>query len=339
MSHNYWPLCGYTFLETNTAGHLVVTDDFLRFLLERPELAPMETSCAAEINLHQYLLENPRSEIKPDQLASLQHADARDNYAVWLRFRQRILVHPTLEASYLALFQGSGVDVPPLLVHQISQILLRHILKDDATAMHVRIAEMFFRTQKITVLDDGVVMAADEETVERLATQSSFGTLGDLLQKGGIKLKSVDLDVLQPELADEYWSRSESFDWAVQLNHGQPALDALCDVLARWIEHFLGVSVRIQTEKDIDDDQWVWHVGLDAQASGVLNALYQGEEVDTEKMERMLCLFSMHFLEPNDMSAQIRGKPVYLAMAMDAENRLKLKPQNLLLNLPLAKRS
>ena len=339
MSHNYWPLCGYTFLKTNTAGHLVVTDDFLRFLLERPELAPMEASCAAEIDLHQYLLENPRSEISSDQLASLQDADARDNYAVWLRFRQRMLAHSTLEASYLALFQGSGVDVPPLLVHQISQILLRHILKEDATAMHVRIAEMFFRTQKITVLEDGVVMAADEETVERLATQSSFGTIGDLLQKGGIKLKSVDMDVLQPESADEYWSRSDSFDWAVQLNHGQPALDALCDVMAMWIKHFLGVSVRIQTEKDIDDDQWVWHVGLDAQASGVLNALYQGEEVDTERMERMLCLFSLHFLEPNDMSAQIRGKPVYLAMAMDAEQRLKLKPQNLLLNLPLAKRS
>ena len=339
MSHNYWPLCGYTFLKTNTAGHLVVTDDFLRFLLERPELAPMEASCAAEIDLHQYLLENPRSEISSDQLASLQDADARDNYAVWLRFRQRMLAHSTLEASYLALFQGGGVDVPPLLVHQISQILLRHILKEDATAMHVRIAEMFFRTQKITVLEDGVVMAADEETVERLATQSSFGTLGDLLQKGGIKIKSVDLDVLQPESADEYWSRSDSFNWAVQLNHGQPALDALCDVMAMWIKHFLGVSVRIQTEKDIDDDQWVWHVGLDAQASGVLNALYQGEEVDTERMERMLCLFSLHFLEPNDMSAQIRGKPVYLAMAMDAEQRLKLKPQNLLLNLPLAKRS
>ncbi len=56
-------------------------------------------------------------------------------------------------------------------------------------------------------------------------------------------------------------------------------------------------------------------------------------------MERMLCLFSMRFLEPNDMSVSIRGKPVYLAMAMDAEQRLKLKPQNLLLNLPLTKRS
>jgi hypothetical protein len=30
---------------------------------------------------------------------------------------------------------------------------------------------------------------------------------------------------------------------------------------------------------------------------------------------------------------------VYLAMAMDEHNRLKLKPQNLLLNLPLARRS
>lgn len=339
MAYNYWLQSGYAFLQTNAEGHLVVTDEFLRFLLERPELAPIETSCAAEIELHQYLSDDPRREIKQDQLASLQDADARDNYAVWLRFRQRILAHPTLEASYLALFQGSGVDVPPLLVHQISQILLRHILKDDATAMQVRIAEMFFRTQKITVLDDGVVMAADEETVERLATQSSFGTLGDLLQKGGIKLKNVDLDVLQPESADEYWSRSENFDWAVQLNHGQPALDALCDVMALWIKHFLGVSVRIQTEKDIDDDQWVWHVGLDAQASGVLNALYQGEEVDAEKMERMLCLFSLRFLDCNDMSVQVRGKPVYLAMAMDAHQRLQLKPQNLLLNLPLTKRS
>jgi hypothetical protein len=39
------------------------------------------------------------------------------------------------------------------------------------------------------------------------------------------------------------------------------------------------------------------------------------------------------------MLVEVRGKPVYLAMAVDANQRLKLKPQNLLLNLPLAKRS
>jgi hypothetical protein len=37
------------------------------------------------------------------------------------------------------------------------------------------------------------------------------------------------------------------------------------------------------------------------------------------------------------MRREIAGKPVYMAMAMDKEQRLKLKPQNLLLNLPLAR--
>jgi hypothetical protein len=37
------------------------------------------------------------------------------------------------------------------------------------------------------------------------------------------------------------------------------------------------------------------------------------------------------------MRAAVAGRPVYLAMAVDAQQRLKLKPQNLLLNLPLAR--
>ena len=37
------------------------------------------------------------------------------------------------------------------------------------------------------------------------------------------------------------------------------------------------------------------------------------------------------------MHADVRGKPVYLGLAMDAQGLLKLKPQNLLLNLPLAR--
>jgi hypothetical protein len=32
----------------------------------------------------------------------------------------------------------------------------------------------------------------------------------------------------------------------------------------------------------------------------------------------------------------VQGKPVYLGLAMNAQGLLKLKPQNLLLNLPLA---
>lgn len=339
MTHNFWPSSGYTLLTQNAQGHLVVSDDFLRFLLERPELAPIASSCAAEMALHHSLGEQPRMAVSTDTLATLQDTDAAENYAVWLRFRQRLLAHPTLEASYMALFKGEGVDVPPLLVQHLTQILLRHVLGEEATAMQVRAAEMLMHTQKVTVLEDGAVMAADDTTVERHATQGSFGSIGELLQQGGIKLRSVDLDVLNPENEDDYWPRSESFDWVLSLNCGQPGLNALCEVMAKWIGHFLGVQVQIQTEREIDDDHWVWHIGLDAQASGILNDLYQGHEVEAERMERLLCLFKLTFDEPNAMLAEVRGKPVYLAMAVDANQRLKLKPQNLLINLPLAQRS
>jgi hypothetical protein len=332
---DYWPSCGWRLLDTDGDGHLVLTDAFLRLLLERPELAPISESCAAERDLHARLLLEPRRAVGAPELAALADADARDNYAVWLRFRQRLLDHPTLEASYLHIFRGQ-VDVPPLLVLQLSQVILRQALGDTAPALQVRAAEMMFRPQKIAVQEDGQVMAADHETIERLAVPS-FGTLGDLLRQGGAKLRQAELDVLHPDNAESYWDRSEAHDMVIALHHGQPALDALCRVLERWVAHMLGAKVRVQVEREIDDELWLWHVGLDAQASAVLNDLYQGHEVDEARMSRMLCLFRMDFEEPSVLRPEIAGKPIYLAMAMDEHQLMRLKPQNLLLNLPLAR--
>lgn len=337
MNTHFWPSCGYQLLRVNTDGHLVVTDDFLRALLERPELAPIEESCPAERQLHAQLVSEPRQVVDEAALGHLADADTAQNYRVWLRFRERLLALPTLEASYLALFKG--VDVPPLLVDQLTQVLLRHILGDEASPMQARVAEMLFRTQTISVNEDGAVMAADQATVERLAVRTGFGDLGKFLREGGVALRTVDLDVLGSENSGRYWERAESFDWVISLNTDQPAIAALCEVLERWIRHFLGVQVSIKTERGIDDEHWMWHVGLDAQASGVLNDLYQGVTVDQDRLVRMLCLFRLTFLQPTDMLTQIQGKSVYLAMAMDEQKHLRLKPQNLLLNLPLSARS
>jgi hypothetical protein len=340
---DFWPSCGYRLLQQDANGHLIVTDDFLRHLLERPELAPIASSCAAEVALHEQLLQAPRRAMAPIELAAVKDRDAADNYAVWLRFRARLLAAPTLEASYVALFQGEGVDVAPVLVQQLTQVVLRHVLGhttgDGATALELRAAEMLFRTQKISILEDGAVMAADDETVERHAISGGFGSIGELLKQGGVPLRSVDLDVLGADNREVYWPRSEHFDLVLSLNHGQPALDALCRVLERWIAHFLRLEVRIQPEREIVDQQWVWHVGLDAQASGILNDLFTGAEVNEDRMQRLMCLFRLEFANPADMLAEVAGRPVYLAMAMDENHRLKLKPQNLLLNLPLARRS
>ena len=56
---DFWPACGYRLLEVDVVGQLRVTDDFLRSLLLRPELAPLPESCAAELALHDVLLEDP----------------------------------------------------------------------------------------------------------------------------------------------------------------------------------------------------------------------------------------------------------------------------------------
>jgi hypothetical protein len=333
---DYWPSCGYRALAADADHRLVVTAEFLRSFLRRPELAAVSESCPAELRLHDRLLAEPYAEFCDADIAALADPDARHNYRVWRRFRDRLLAAPTLEGAYTALFTGEGVDVPPQFVHQLTQILLRHILGEGADAFEARAAEMLFRPQKISIMGDGAVMAADEMTVDLYATTGGFGNLGELLARSRTATRTIELDVLSEDNAAAYWERSERFDFAVSLNRGQRTLSALCGVLERWVAHFLSVEVSIDPQREINDARWLWHVGLDAEASALLNDLYNRVEVADERMERLLCLFELNFADPAAMRSAIAGRPVYLAMAMDREQRLRLKPQNLLLNLPLA---
>ena len=331
---NFWSSSGFDLL-TQRDGALIVTDNFLRSFFLRPEIAPIAESCAAEVKLHEALLADPRRVVANVEILQIADPDAQANYRILLKFRDRLLAAPTLEAAYTGLFKGDGVDVPPLFVFQLTQIFLRHILGADGDPLEARMAECLFRVQKISVLEDGAVMAADDETVEVFADTGGFGSLGELLKKQNTPTRSIDLDVLSTDNAEIYWERDERHDLAVSLNRGQPALDALMRVLEKWVKHFLAVEVTIAHRREIDDKQWVWHVGLDATASGVLNDLYNNETVDEARMSRLLCLFELRFANAADMRPNIAGRSVYLAMAMDSDGKLKLKPQNLLLNLPL----
>jgi hypothetical protein len=124
-----------------------------------------------------------------------------------------------------------------------------------------------------------------------------------------------------------------------QLAYAHSGLKALSRVLERWVAHLLGVQVRIEPLRKVDDAHWRWHLGLDAEASRLLDDLYQGQAVDEERMTRLISLFRLEFADPRDMRADVSGKPVYLGLARNADDLLRLKPQNLLLNLPLARAS
>lgn len=336
---DFWRDSGFHLLRRDPRGYLSVTDDFLRAYFRRPELLPVAESCLAENRLHDALLANPREQVSEQRLSELADPDARENYRVVLSFRDRLLTAGTLEDCYLRCFLTAGaVPVPPLFLDQMAHAITRNLLDGCEDGLRARAAELLFREQRIT-LNDGAILAADAETVEMYATTGGFGALGQLVAESRTPLRTVELDVLSEENAALYWSRAQNYDTVLALNFTAPGLDAFCRVLEAWVRHFLDVAISIQPVQQISDDKWVWHVGLDTEGSKLLNDLYHGVEVDQARMERLLVLFRLEFQDPAVMLPAIAGRPVYLALCMTEDKRLRLKPQNLLVNLPLVEAS
>lgn len=333
---DFWPSCGYRLLKRNAEGRLQVTDDYLGLYYSRPELAPPPEALPGELALHQSLLDNPRRAVADAEIEALEDPDARDNYRVMLRFRSRLLAAPTLEAFYVNLFR-EDVAVPPDFIHHTVQVILRGMLEGTDNGLDARAAELFFRRQQVTV-QEGAVMVADHDTVRFHAETGGFGDLGRLLKEGQAAPRTVELDVLDDSSAGRYFDRDELHDTVIQLNFGRPGCLALCRVLERWVLHFHGTRVKVKPARDIPDEDWLWHVGLDAEATTLLNEAYEGAEVEPERMKRIVGLFRMDFEDPAALRPENAGMPVFLGLAMAADGSLRMKPQNLLMNLPLVTR-
>ncbi|HSH07110.1 MAG TPA: DUF6352 family protein [Burkholderiales bacterium] len=331
----FWRASGFHLLPRNAAGQLVVSDDFLRAYLLRPEIHPVEESCDAENALHAALMAAPRRPVAPAELEAIADSDARDNYRLLLRFRDRLLEAGTLEACYAGLFQGGAIDVPPLFIDQLVHVILRNVLDGCEDPLRLRAAELFFREQKAT-LRDGQVLLADLETVEMHAAGSRYGSLGRLIVEAQGGLGRVDLDVLGPDNAQRYWERESRFDTVIPIQLGSAALEAFCRVIEAWIAHFHGVRVEVQAVRALEEQRWQWHIGLDAESTAILNTLWHGGEVEAGRMRRIVALFRLTFAERAAMRADLAGAPVVLALSMDEADVVRMKPQNLLINLPLA---
>jgi hypothetical protein len=334
---DFWQSCGYRLLRRRADGRLAVTDDYLRLYYLRPELAPIAESCAAERALHASLMVEPRREVPEREIEALADPDVRENYRAMLRFRGQLLAADTLEAFYFDLFRRD-VAVPPDFVHHTAQVIVRHILEGTSDGLEARAAELFFRKQRVS-LDGGGVMLADEQTVELHASGDVFGSLGRLLREGQTPLRTIELDVLGAENATSYFGRDERFDTVLDLGYRRPGALALCRVIERWVAHFHGVRTTVTPVREIADAEWMWHVGLDAEASAMLNEVYNGGEVEESRMKRIIGLFRMDFRDPIVLRPELAGAPVFLGLAMAPDGTLRMKPQNLLLNLPLVSRS
>ena len=324
--NDFWLTSGWHLLDKDKSGCLVPTEDFMRAYFYRPEVAPIEESCEAEIELHKKLVEAPFVKVEKRDLVSIKDKDVVFNYEVILKFREFLSNYPTLEAAYLAIARGQPINFPPLFVDQLVQIILRNILNENSFALQIRASELFFRTQVVTIAEDEI-MVADEAVVQLQAEQKN-------IDKKGSNQLEVDIDILRESSADNYWERSDKFDTSIDLAYTKPGLDALARVMEKWIYHFLSIEVSVQPMQKIEDDKWSWHLGLDSDSTSILNDLYEGLDVSEERLKQILCLFQLEAKEGFKESMQ--GKPVYVGLAMGEKSIIKFKPQNLLTNLPLA---
>ena len=332
---DFWLDSGYRLLDKTANGHLVVTDDFLRAYLMRPEMEPVEESCNVERALHARMMENPRLDISPADIDAMADDDIKENYQVVVGFRDRLVVAATVEDCYLNLFKKPGGQIPPMFINQLTQVILRNILEDTLYPLWLRCGEMLFREQKITVQNEAI-MVADADTVDLHLSSRAPPSLEIAKDKNDASARQIELDVLSDKNAEIYWQRSDNYDTVLDLRIWGQANTALCRVMEKWLNHFYQVPVQIQPVEEVKDDKWVWHIGLDQESSSILNDLYNGNEVTAERNQRLVSLFRMEIRDETLIRPDIAGQPIYLGMAMTADNLLRLKPQNLLVNLPLA---
>src|SRR5262249_50380766 len=237
---DFWLSCGHHLLDRDAGGGLLVTDEFLKAYLARPELAPPADACIAERTLHAALLTNPHRPVTASEIARIADPDARENWSLMVAFRDRLAACRTVEAAYLDLVRGGVGDTPPLFINQLVHVILRNALDGCDDPFVLRAAELFFRAQRLTV-HDGSLIAADEETVAGASSQP----VSPLVAMLGLP-PAGEIDVLNESNAVSYWERSDRFDMALDLTAGRRGLAALGEVIARWIAHLLAVEVAVE---------------------------------------------------------------------------------------------
>ena len=322
---DFWVSSGHLLLDKNEHGHLSVTDDFLKLYLARPELVPPPDACAAENALHVRLLAEPRAVVEPNDVAAIADADARENWQMMIGFRNQLVRHDTIEATYLALMRSSIGQTPPLFVGQLAHVIVRNVLDGETDPIVLRAGELMFRSQRLT-REQGGILLADEELVDGAEKEKHASPLVAMLADH----KAKQLDVMTPANAELYWKRSEAFDMVLDFTPGATGRPALARVMERWLAHMLGVTARITPADRVEDEDWFWFIGLDAEATKIGNALWQGKDPGAGAMERIVALFTLELPQ----AREIAGRRIHMILAMSPGQIVRMKPQNLLLGLP-----
>lgn len=328
--NDFWIACGHHLLDRDPSGGLVVTDEFLKAYFARPELMPPDDACGIERQLHRKMLADPRQAVEADVIATIADQDARENWRFVLGFRDLLVRHSTLEAAYRSLIRSGANGLPPLFVNQLVHVILRNALDGCEDPFVLRAAELFFRPQRVLPHQQSLLLGDEEIVGGRNPTP-----VLSLMSMLGATTDAQGVDVLGEANADTYWQRSDQFDTALDLTGGSRGPAALADAMTRWIWHMLGIEVAIEPLNGLRDAGFAWYVGLDAEATRMGDRLWHTQLLNDRDAARVLALFRLSFANASLIANDLEGEPVYLILAMTADQKVRMKPQNLLMGLPV----
>jgi hypothetical protein len=318
---DFWLASGHHMLDRDKNGRLRPTAEFLKLYLARPEIVPPSEACAAERALHAALLADPWRPVDKVETEGLADTDARENWHHLIAFRDQLSRSGSLEAAYIA-FASQNTTVPPIFLDHLVQLILRNILDQCNDTFVLRAAELFFRSQRVTVLE-GSVLVADREHIAVSENSPLVAMLGP------------NIEILSSDNAVDYWRRSDRFDFALDLTAQRRGIAVLGNVIARWIKHLLLIDVDVKPVAEFRSMAFSWYVGLDADGTKIGDALWQDQPIDEPTESRIVGLFRLTFDDTGAVIERMMDEPVYLILAMTPDGELRLKPQNLVTGLPL----
>ncbi|HUF45310.1 MAG TPA: DUF6352 family protein [Aestuariivirgaceae bacterium] len=320
----FWVASGHHLTRLDGRGRMIVTDELLLAWLARPEVLPPDEACAAERALHARLMAAPRAEVGEAEIAAMADPDARENWGFLLALRERLIGAGTIEEGYLVLVR-EGLRLPLVFYDQLVQLILRNALDGCENVYVLRAAELLFRAQRGHVRD-GALILADDELVAGMETERQLSPLNAMFAGA-----AQELDVLSEENAWTYWSRSDAHTMALNFGGDARARAGLAAALTAFVTHLTGHIVTVTAEAKVHDVDLHWFVGLDQTGAAIGNALWAGEEPSAA----IVGLFRLDFADPDVMLQRVRGAPTWLILGMGEDKIVRMKPQNLVMGLPL----
>jgi len=333
-AREFWVSSGHQLARRTASGKLAITAELLLAYLARPELAPPAEACNAERTLYTALRKDPLRKVGKDEIGAMEDADARENWDYFLRYRDLLMSAGSIEDAYVALFSGGRVDLPPLFLDQMAHIILRNALDGINDPYVLRAGELFYRAQKAS-LRDGTLLLADMELVEEQAKEREAMRHLSPLTAMLSGEPGDNLDVMDDANAWTYWSRSDANSMVMNIGGNPQARSGLARAIALWVEHLTKARVSVEPVAKMEDRDWRWFVGLDSEGTRIGNAIWRGEPVAPDDVSRIIALFKLEFANQSLVEDKMRGKPVWLILAMSRDNTLRMKPQNLIAGLPL----